>query len=156
LEIAPSMLVAHGSLDRPRADHTATLLDSGDLLLVGGTTYASSNPNRDFTLSTADIVRGANLAARWLPPLASRRIGHTASLLPSGRVLIVGGISTPDGWDPSSMPELFDPAIGEFVPSDDRLAHRRSGHAAAPLSLGEVLIVGGDSGQNTAEIYNST
>ena len=72
------------------------------------------------------------------------RAVHTATLLPSGRVLIAGGC-TVDGCeldDRVATTELFDPATGRFE-AGPRLTRPRVGHAAVRLHDGSVLLVGG-------------
>ena len=76
------------------------------------------------------------------------RDNHTATLLPSGSVLITGGESEAtfaggsifSGTEASS--ELYDPATGRFAKTGDMSA-RRAGHTATLLQDGTVLITGG-------------
>jgi hypothetical protein len=74
-----------------------------------------------------------------MPP-GSARTGHTATLLPDGRVLIVGG---GDGRRSAvASAELWDPASETFEATGS-LGHSRSGHTATLLPDGRVLIAGG-------------
>ena len=76
-----------------RAFHTATLLDDGRVLVVGGVTYGGMVGADHVTdvLDTAEIYDPAT--DTWTPtPLMSRhRAGHIAIKLPDGRVLVAGG-----------------------------------------------------------------
>jgi hypothetical protein len=83
------------------------------------------------------------------------RFGHTATLLTNGKVLIAGGSSTPDHWQPLSSAELYDPATGTFTPTGD-MTWPQLGHNAMLLPDGKVLIVG-RSGLNTVavDLYDS-
>jgi hypothetical protein len=71
------------------------------------------------------------------------RYSHTATLLPDGRVLVVGGTAGDDGILASA--EVWDPATGTFGPAGS-LAEAREWHTASPLSDGRVLVVGGADG----------
>jgi hypothetical protein len=83
--------------------------------------------------------------------MVKTRSGHTATLLASGKVLIVGGSG--DAGGPSA--EIYDPSSGTFT-STGSLNIGRSAPTATLLSSGKVLIAGGASGntQNSAELYD--
>jgi hypothetical protein len=73
------------SLVNPRAFHTATLIDTDKLLIIGG------GPTTD-TSTSAEIFDLTTNESTLLPwRMRVPRTGHTATLLPDGRVLIVGG-----------------------------------------------------------------
>jgi len=80
--------------------------------------------------------------------MATGRIGHTATRLPDGRVLIAGGSgSLGDGAILSESPltataELYDPARGVFSPTGSMVV-ARAHHTATSLADGQVLITGG-------------
>jgi hypothetical protein len=61
---------------------------------------------------------------------------HTATLLPSGKVLIAGG--------ENYVAELFDPATGTFSLTGSMFTPRAL-HAAALLANGKVLVTGSSS-----------
>ena len=88
----------------------------------------------------------------------TNRCYHTATLLPNGKVLVVGG----NGG--LSSAELYDPATGTWTMTG-ALAAGREYHTATLLPNGMVLVVGGDSTQvsqppnpltylASAELYN--
>ena len=82
------------------------------------------------------------------------RSGHTATLLPDGRVLVTGGMRRNQDFYRSA--ELFDPATGKFS-STGEMQIRRVGHAAVLLRSGKVLIAGGWIGHGVtdeAELYD--
>jgi uncharacterized delta-60 repeat protein len=81
------------------------------------------------------------------------RSGHTATLLPDGKVLVAGGgnISSTGAVTLDSA-ELYDPATGTWSAAGS-LTRPRSGHTAMLLPSGKVLVVGGDSA-GTAELYD--
>lgn len=133
------------SLQFPRAQATASILPDGEILIVGGAGDAAGTPRADAELYNPFLGTTTILSLR-------PRRAHTATVFADGRVLITGGIG-PDG-QPLSSVELFIPETATtpagFVP-ERPLATARSGHVAAALCDGTVLIVGGAP---TAEIYN--
>ena len=77
------------------------------------------------------------------PEVLESREWHTATLLPDGRVLLVGNTS----WsidDPESS-ELYDPATNAFVRMDETLDLVGSAQTATLLPDGRVLVTGGDT-----------
>ena len=86
--------------------------------------------------------------------LGAARSGHTATLLPNGKILIAGGYN---GAANLNTAELYDPATGAFT-SAGTMFDMRSGHTATLLPSGKVLIAGGISAQTlqTAELYDPT
>jgi hypothetical protein len=71
------------------------------------------------------------------------RFDHAAVLLPSGRVLIVGGLERNGVTQPSA--ELFDPATDHFAATGRPLAQHGWGVMATLLRNGKVLVAGGGS-----------
>lgn len=82
-------------------------------------------------------------------------MGHTATLLDDGRVLVAGG--TVNGLISSDI-ELFDPASGTST-LVALMVQPRTDHAAARLADDTVLIVGGSTVDGvvlpSAELFDS-
>jgi hypothetical protein len=89
--------------------------------------------------------------------MVSPRLGHTATLLADGRVLMIGGARARDQILASA--EIFDPRTGTFAATGS-LATARYKHGAAPLADGRVLVAGGSDARDwagklaSAEIYD--
>ena len=134
------------ALPAPRGGHTATRLADGGLLVTGGTPGLGRPAEADAYLLPA----GGN-AFEWLPArLITPRTGHTATRLPDGRVLIIGGARTDPINDLRALvetAELFDPASGRFRPVPVSGAPiRRAFHTASVVTTEaglEVHLFGG-------------
>jgi hypothetical protein len=134
-----------GTLGQARSGHTATRLADGKVLVVGGYRLLGAAVPVGVLDSCElyDPATGtwsATGSLRATAGGAGARAGHTATLLESGSVLVVGGIGlSPD--TPRSA-QLFDPASGTWrhVAS---LTGPRANHTATRLADGRVLIAGG-------------
>ena len=84
--------------------------------------------------------------------LTPRDGGYTATLLPSGKVLVSGGAS---GSLFLASTELFDPATNTWA-SGPGMSNDRYGHTATRLKDGRVLVVEGERNpsKKTAEVFN--
>ncbi len=152
----PGSFFSVGALDAARFSATATLLDDGTTLVVGGNDHAALD-------GSATPVAGAAL---YDPTTASyRRIAdppttlsaHTATRLASGLILFVGSA----GGVPAAF--FYDQTRAAFTPAPAPLS-ARSFHSATLLGDGKVLVFGGASTLSssadvlvtTAELYDPT
>lgn len=135
-----------GLMMNAREAHTATLLTqglrAGQVLITGGSAGGSS-------LQTAELYDPVTGRFTATGNMLSPRAYHTATLLPTGQVLIAGGTAV--SVAPVLSAEVYDPATGEFAATGNMVAWH-SAHAAALLANGKVLIVGGNGTE--AELYD--
>jgi WD40 repeat protein len=140
-----------GSMAVGRFRHTATLLQNGKVLIIGGVLLSSSNPT-----STAEVYDPATGSFTLTGAMTTAREEHTATLLNDGKVLIVGGASSVTGSGDlrlTATAEVYDPSTGSFSVSGS-MTRARSLHTATLLPSGKVLIAGGGDDNSTAELYD--
>lgn len=107
---------------------------------------------RNIDITSVTVVCGPGTFAD-AAPLAKARYSHTATLLPDGRVLAVGGF---DDTNAVAAAELYDPATKAWSPAG-AMATARYLHAATLLPNGKVLVSGGISVSTavpTNELYD--
>jgi N-acetylneuraminic acid mutarotase len=152
-----------GSLVGGRFCHTATKLQSGLVLVVGG--FNRQAGQGLVPVKTAELYDPVTKTWSATESMLSSRVFHAATLLPNGKVLVTGGL-TP-GADKSlisaATAELYDPATGHWTHIHP-MSVARHGHTATLIG-NIVLIAGGSSGPDSlpranpissAEIYNVT
>jgi N-acetylneuraminic acid mutarotase len=139
-----------GDLIEHRGGHTATLLPDGRVLVAGGEPVGGlAAGGRRAALSSAEVYDPNTRSWTATGSMVLSRIGHTATLLSDGRVLVAGGqgVEGIDGTGLSSA-ELYDPTTGSWTATDDMINARRYGHTATLLPDGTVLVTGGVSGRS--------
>ena len=122
----------------PRTLHTATMLKDGRVFIAGGA--LNSGFPRD-ALGTSEIYDPSAGTFSSGPNLATPRVGHTATILQSGKVLITGGENSQGAL---SSAEIYDPVTNSFTATGS-MTTPRTVHSATPLTNGQVLITGGSS-----------
>jgi len=109
--------------------------------------------------SIATPVRPTATPAATNAPIALPVLGHTATLLLNGTVLVAGGAIDPESRAPVSAAEIYDPATNAWS-TTGTMGEPRSGHVAVLLEDGGVLVAGGNGstfeGLATAELYDPT
>ena len=136
-----------GQLADARNSHTATLLPSGQVLVVGG---AGVRSNTVGWLASTELY-DPNLK-QWSAAsmMDYPRAGHAATLLRSGKLLVVGGSG--EGPVAFSSALLYDPSDGKWKETR-AMSIARIGHTATLLSSGKVLVAGGPTSTST-ELYD--
>src|SRR6266550_1492775 len=140
--IGQAQILGTGQLNSARRGHTATLLQDGKILIVGG-------DNQNGIVGQAEIFDPATKTSTSGPSLATARTDHSAIALSDGRVLVIGGR---DQSGPLTSSEIYDPLTGSIT-SGPSMTTPRSGHTATILSDSKILVAGGDAA-GSAEIYN--
>jgi N-acetylneuraminic acid mutarotase len=148
-----------GSLNTARYYHTAVRLNTGKVLVVGGSTgtVTKSCELYDPAAGTWSAATSMNVARYW----------NGTTLLKDGKVLVTGGTQT---RFPINSAELYDPTANTWTLTGNMKARwGRYAHTATLLGDGTVLVAGGE-GQSiscgkactsfiptsSAEIYNET
>jgi len=113
-------------------------------------------PNKAFLVALGMVISPGLASAETLwttiGNMATPRSGHSATLLPSGTVLVAGG----DGA--LSSAELYDSSAGTWSGTSS-MGTGRSAHTATLLPSGLVLVAGGvgvDGTLASAELYDPT
>jgi hypothetical protein len=135
-----------GAMKTARSGHTATTLNDGRVLVVGG---RGEYPNSG--LASAEIYDPRTGLFSETGSMKAARQNHVAALLPDGRVLIVGGEA---GVVATALIEVYDPGSGKFS-SAGTMPAALSGVSATTLADGRVLIAGGRPAANDDEALSS-
>jgi N-acetylneuraminic acid mutarotase len=127
------------NLSSPRLYHTATELQDGRVLIVGGYSAQAGTGGR---WNSSDIYDPATDKIALGPNMQFRRFTHTATLLADGRVLVTGGAGILNDNTSTNAVEYFDPTLNQWLETCS-LITPRGGHSAALLRDGSILIAGG-------------
>jgi YVTN family beta-propeller protein len=150
--------LATGTMTAARYGHTATLLEDGRVLVVGGYTgvYASNS-----YFKSAEVYSPATNSWTAVPDMrGEEREGHTATRLLDGRVLVVAGGNY---WHFTADAEIYNPAANSWSYANDAPSGlnwpglERYRHTSTLLPDGRVLVAGGLWGNtrlNSVAIFN--
>jgi len=124
----------------PRGWSTATPLKDGRVLIVGGVIYSTDAVCPGQCLTSSEIYDPATQQFTASGSMTYGRAGATATLLPSGDVLITGGTY-------GTVAEIW--SAGTFHVTAGEMTHERWETIAVLLPNGRVLVVG----NGTADLY---
>jgi len=146
---------ATGSMSGGRILHTATLLPDGKVLVAGGAdSIGETSVN---ALASAELYDPSTGSWTATGNMTQPRARHTATLLPDGKVLVVGGSGSGSGTDSLISAELYDPSTGSWTATGN-LNEARTYHTATLLPDGKVLVAGGHGSSGplmaSAELYD--
>ena len=154
-----------GNLHQGREEHAATALADGRVLVTGGQnpTSVAWHPS-SFVLNSAEVFDPASNAFINVGPMNDYRLGHQATRLADGRVLLTGGHNNPgiiygaygaNAPQTTASAEFFNPATNSFTPVSSSMTIPRAYHTATLLADGRVLIVGGlGTAATSAEVFD--
>jgi len=149
IQIFAHGFVATGSMAAARAEHTATLLNNGKVLVAGGIDPTG------VILASSELYDPVSKSFSTSGSMGAGRRDFTATLLPSGKVLVTGGLASAG---PLTSAEIYDPIAGTFAATTGPMTIARASHTATLLNTGKVLIAGGASiggfGTFTAELFD--
>ena len=140
-----------GPLWFQRQNHTATLLKDGRVLVVGGRDGPSGPAVAHIEIFDPTVDATIHNPWSFIGNMIHGRYGHTATLLPDGKVLVTGGAD--GGPHPLAAVEYYDPASGTWS-SAASLATARDSHTATLLPNSKVMVAGGNGGGKTSEVYD--
>lgn len=129
-----------GPMVLPRRLHAAARLLDGRVLVTGG--QRVDDPSKaTIAAEIYDPVAGTWKSAAQM---GTPRLGHTATLLPDGRVLVAGGstIENANAQGALSSAELYDPSSDSWADTG-AMAVAHNFHTATALENGAVLVAGG-------------
>ena len=155
--VTPHGFGVTGSMSTQRVFHTATLLQDGTVLIVGGyDNFGATYYGGAMTIS--ELYGPGSGAFSPSGALGTARFSHTATLLSTGQVLVTGGQVYPGSPELASA-ELYDPTKHTFT-AVGNMASPRVWHTATLLGNGQVLVAGGANTtgltlpQATAELFD--
>lgn len=138
-----------GNLNISRSSHAATLLSNGQVLITGG--FTTTTPGSGVGLITAELYDPATGVFHLAGDIYDPGSEHIATLLPNGRVLLVGS---------NGLAALYNATTAKVSAVGSMITPRRN-TTATLLNDGRVLVAGGFNKAagytvvfNTTEIYD--
>jgi hypothetical protein len=129
-----------GTMKSPRASFGMVLLPNGKVLAAGGCTAQNANGCATVT-AAAELYNPATGVWISTGPMHAARSALTATLTPTGLVLVAGGVNA--AGDPLRTAELYNPATGKWA-TTGAMNVARDEHTATALANGKILVAGGE------------
>ena len=138
------------SMTTTRRGHAATLLPDGRILITGG--YGGSDSGWGTALSTAELYDPSSDRFTKTGDLLAATGFHTAVLLATGQVLIVGGSGAGTYPNNIAMAELYDPSTGTFTSAGTYVGRDECDFCAPAVLLADGTVL--FPGQYPAQLYD--
>ncbi|MBS1799614.1 MAG: hypothetical protein JSS95_07280 [Acidobacteria bacterium] len=142
-----------GSLHVSRYNHTATLLDDGRVLIVGGESTDNLSTGTD-QVAEVEIYDPATGVFTNAGLLQVARGSHTATVLNNGRILLAGGERI--SGVATTATEIYDPASRTSTMGPDLNEHHVRALAFRNTATGDVIILSGSNSNQpvpVAEVF---
>ncbi len=132
-----------GTIQLPRAGHTATFLSDNQIFLIGGNKDNSNTETYDYNTSTATLST----------PLLFNRYFHTSTILNNNQIVVIGGIEYETQLTSKKI-EVYNSTTNTFVEEDSPSGFApRIGHTTDKGGDNEtVVIIGGQ--ENETEFHD--
>ena len=164
------LLSTHERLSEPRAGHTATILQDGRLLLVGGMLSSPDSPLLPLDIYPSIEVLSASGAPGYrlvdyrdegrytFNPEVLPRVFHQAVRLDTGEILLSGGLRIVKGaLSVANHGTLLTPLKEGFLESAPLLLkYKRFLHTTVSLQNGSILLIGGADAKQSSEKLNDS
>jgi N-acetylneuraminic acid mutarotase len=151
-------------LVQARRLHTMTFLKDDVVLVAGGITGTPTFPSEGSKKSELYVPKDK----KWVATKGDLKVGrwgHSAVVLPNGKVLVTGGRTRRSAQSHRALAsaEIYDPTEGTWSDAAD-MNDARSGHQSILLSNNLVLVIGGstpvsgtaDAALAYCELYDAT
>jgi hypothetical protein len=142
----PNGFVGVSSMGIPRAQHQATLLTTGNVLITGGASTAEAQLYNPTTTSFTATANNMSTARTW----------HQSHQIAKGNVLVLGGVDANGNYLASA--DLYNYKTNTFSPTGSMTTPRALPTGTWLSGQGELLVTGGFNSTGSlgsAELYNA-
>ena len=124
----------------PRQYHTATELLDGTIMVTGGNNRFINAVPTTSSLSSVEIYNPSTGVWSYRKDMPEQKVGHSATTLLNGKVLITGGYND-QNFSTTSL--IYDPTLNIWSSTD--MGYNYTNHTSTLLPNGKVIITGGDT-----------